>query len=141
MAAESFSVASQDRLGALRHDLRNPLSEIIGFAELLIEEARERNTLALLDDLEAICQSAHQILSEINRLLTPETLRVNPSAPAALKETVCRLAGRIQEASQKLSDQCDELGDVSMGDDLLRISGSARHLCDSAPAAIDNFVN
>src|SRR5437899_2496967 len=30
------------RLSQLRHDLRNPLSEIVGFAELLIEEARER---------------------------------------------------------------------------------------------------
>jgi len=140
MAAESFSVISQDRLGALRHDLRNPLSEIIGFAELLIEEAGEQKALALREGLEAICQSAHQILAEINRSLTPDTLRLTPSAPSKLKDTVHDFAGRILAASQKLSAQCDDLGETSISDDLQRISSSARRLLDQAPAAIDSFL-
>ena len=42
------------RLSQLRHDLRNPLSEIVGFAEVLIEEARERQLRTLLPGLGVI---------------------------------------------------------------------------------------
>lgn len=131
---------SRDRLSAARHDLRNPLSEIIGFAEVLIEEAREQKASGLLEGLESIRQSAHRILADVNHALNPETLGLAPGALRSLENTIGELAGKILDRSQDLSDQCDELGHTSMGDDLLRISGSARRLGEMAASALASLA-
>jgi adenylate cyclase len=140
VALEVFSFASKDRLSALRHDLRNPLSEIIGFAEVLIEEAPGRNAAALLEGLEVIRQSAHRILADVNHALNPDTIRSSPGALNGLHETLQELGVRILEKAQQLSDQCDELGMLSMGEDLLRITSSARRLREIAPSALEALI-
>lgn len=128
------------RLSQLRHDLRNPLSEIVGFADLLIEEARERQLRTLMSGLNMIRQSANRILADLNHALNPDTLRLSPEVLKGLNETVRRLSEDILATSQNLSDQCDELGHVSIGDDLLRISGSARRLREMAPTALEGLI-
>src|SRR6185503_5126225 len=128
------------RLSELRHDLRNPLSEIVGFAELLIEEARERQLRTLMPGLDTIRQSANRILADLNHALNPDTLRLSPEVLKSLNETVRRLSEDILGTSQNLSDQCDELGQATLGEDFLRISGSARRLREMAPAALDGLI-
>jgi class 3 adenylate cyclase len=128
------------QLSQLRHDLRNPLSEIVGFAELLIEEARERQLRTLMPGLDTIRQSANRILADLNHALNPDTLRLSPDVLKGLKETVRRLSEEILGTSQNLSDQCDELGQATLGEDLLRISGSARRLREMAPTALDGLI-
>jgi signal transduction histidine kinase len=54
------------RLSRIRHDLRNPLSEILGFSEILQEEAIERGLQAMLPEFGAIHQSASRIFAEVN---------------------------------------------------------------------------
>jgi class 3 adenylate cyclase len=51
----------------LRHDLRTPLNQIIGYSELLLEQAEERGASDLVSDLRKIGQAAHQLLSLIER--------------------------------------------------------------------------
>jgi len=116
------------------------VSEIVGFAELLIEEARERQLRTLMPGLDVIRQSANRILADLNHALNPDTLRLSPEVLKALHETVRRLSEDILGTSQNLSDQCDELGQAALGEDLLRISGSARRLREMAPAALDGLI-
>jgi DNA-binding response OmpR family regulator len=132
--------AWRHRLSQLRHDLRNPLSEIVGFAELLIEEARERQLRTLMPGLDTIRQSANRILADLNHALNPDTVRLSPEVLKALNETVRRLSEDILGTSQHLSDQCDELGQATLGEDLLRISGSARRLREMAPVALEGLI-
>jgi adenylate cyclase len=140
MTSESTFLLSQDRLSVLRHDLRSPLSEIIGFAELLLEEAREDCPQNLLEGLEEIRQSAQRILGDVSHSLHPDTLRSSPAVLNSLKQTIQQLADGILRKSQELSDHCDQVGQSAIGDDLLRISGSARRLRESAPLIIDKFA-
>lgn len=126
----------RQRLSRIRHDLRNPLGEIIGFTDVLIEEAREQNMDALTDGLEQIRQAANRILVDINHALNLDTIRSTPDWLPRLNETVEALSDQILQRAQELSDQCDELGVATFEDDLLRISGSARHLKEFAPAAL-----
>lgn len=128
------------RLSQLRHDLRNPLSEIVGFAEILIEEARERQLQTLMPGLCVIRQSANRILADVSHALNPDTLRLSPEVLESLSKTVQQLSEDMLSTSQNLSDQCDELGQVSLEDDLLRISGSARRLRELAPAALESLI-
>lgn len=129
----------RQRLSRIRHDLRNPLGEIIGFTDVLIEEAREQELDALTVGLEQIRQTANRILADINHALNLDAIRSTPDWMPQLKETVKTLSDQILQRSQELSDQCDELGVAAFGDDLLRISGSARHLKEFAHTALEDL--
>lgn len=140
MTAElTRKVHSRDGLSALRHDLRNPLSEIIGFAEVLVEEVR--GNTQLLGGLESIRQTAQHILAEVNHGLNPDTVRSNPAVLASLNEVVPKYAGQILEQSQFLSDRCDELGQTAACEDLLRITGAARRLRDTGSVELRNLIS
>jgi adenylate cyclase len=54
--------------GRLRHDLRTPLNAIKGYSELILEEAREGGSGALVEDLSAVLGLAGRLLSEIDRI-------------------------------------------------------------------------
>src|SRR4029450_11998996 len=53
----------------LRHDLRNPLNAIKGYAELLLEELDEVGAAATRPDLEALLSEAHSLLSRIDAII------------------------------------------------------------------------
>jgi adenylate cyclase len=53
----------------LRHELRTPLSAIKGYAELILEEARDRGGDALTADLTKVLGLAERLLGEIDDLI------------------------------------------------------------------------
>src|SRR5437867_13454696 len=83
------------RLGRARHDLRNPLSEILGFSEILQEEAAERGLHQMTPGFAAIHQSAARIFAEVNHWLNPDTIRMTPESFRELEQTIQSLSQRI----------------------------------------------
>ncbi|HSU56591.1 MAG TPA: SpoIIE family protein phosphatase [Candidatus Dormibacteraeota bacterium] len=124
------------RLGRIRHDLRNPLSEILGFTEILQEEAAEHNLQPILPGLESIHQAATRIFAEVNHWLAPNALGQTPESLRQLENTIQMLSTSIISIAETLSVKCDSLANNSVGDDLLRIAGSARRLRDTAPVML-----
>jgi signal transduction histidine kinase len=65
--------STQFRLpSALLHDLRTPINHIIGYSELLIEQAYEGPPNGSLSDLEKVRHAGHGLLSLINRSFISE---------------------------------------------------------------------
>jgi phosphoserine phosphatase RsbU/P len=120
----------------VRHDLRNPLSDILGFCDVLREEAVERRLDQLLPEFKLIHDAASHIFSEVNHALSPENLKFSNADFAALEATVRLHADKILSSTESLSTKCDLLDPNSFGDDLLRISSSARKLRDTSPALL-----
>ena len=58
--------ATGDAIKNLRHDLRTPLNQMIGYCEMLIETATESNLPELLDDLKRLCGAGGEILTIMN---------------------------------------------------------------------------
>ena len=60
-----------EKLSKLRHSLRTPLNQIIGYSEMLMESAEENNVTTILVDLKRIHTSGGQLLALINDALAP----------------------------------------------------------------------
>ncbi len=128
------------RLSRIRHDLRNPLSEILGFSEILQEETNERGLQPLIPGFVAIHQSAARILAEVNHWLTPDTIGQTPECFRELDQTIELLSEKIISTAESLSEKCDALENNWIGDDLLRIAGAARRLRESAPPMLSELA-
>jgi DNA-binding response OmpR family regulator len=82
-------------LANVRHTLRTPLNHIIGYSEMLLEEAGERGLEVFSADLRKIHSAGKQLLSHINNLLDSEL--TEKAAAAQVSKTVTA-AGLFREA-------------------------------------------
>jgi len=70
-------------LSNIRHKLRTPLNHIIGYSEMLLEEAGEQQLESFVADLNKIHTAGKQLLQLINDLLDPVVFQSAPARPAS----------------------------------------------------------
>jgi class 3 adenylate cyclase/CheY-like chemotaxis protein len=77
--------ASKDALSKVRHDLRTPINQILGYSELLQEDAEDKGQQGFVPDLKKIQAAARRLLDLIDDLLAPGKLLAAAAAtgPAA----------------------------------------------------------
>jgi two-component system, NtrC family, sensor kinase len=114
-------------LAELRHNLRTPLNHVIGYSELLIEDASGGRHAVALDPLRHIHSAGKASLSEINGVLSNRE-SVDRSELGALCEKLRPRMDRIRSLVQGLEES--EIASVPFGwrDDLERISRAASKL-------------
>jgi DNA-binding response OmpR family regulator len=84
-----------DTLANMRHTLRTPLNHIIGYSEMLLEEAGERGLETFAADLQKIHGAGKQLLACINEFLNPSM--TERAAAAHVSKTVT-IGGLFREA-------------------------------------------
>src|SRR5438093_1317490 len=128
------------RISKSRHDLRNPLRDILGFGESLQEEAWAAGHQHLIPDFRAVHEAAAHIFAEVNHCLNLDNIKSDPENIRKLQQTILVYSEKIITLTESLSEKCDTLENNSFGDDLLRITGSARQLQTLAPALLDSLT-
>jgi class 3 adenylate cyclase len=68
-APRSDSSSSSEAIKHLRHDLRTPLNQMIGYSEMLIESVTESGPPEMLDDLQRLCGAGSELLTVLNESL------------------------------------------------------------------------
>jgi signal transduction histidine kinase/ActR/RegA family two-component response regulator len=68
-AAESANLAKSQFLANMSHELRTPLNAVIGYAEMLKEDAEDNGEASAVQDLGRILAAAKHLLSLINEIL------------------------------------------------------------------------
>lgn len=113
----------------LRHDLVAPITQILGYCELLIDDAEEKGRVYRSQSLRSIRALGKQVLAAIDRvLLGPADLGL-PGDLAALVPTILIPIRAISEACNALEDASSVVPD--RGDflvDLARIREAASAL-------------
>lgn len=64
--------SSKDPLSSLRHDLRTPINQIIGYSELVGEELEDLGENKLNEDLHKVANAARALLNLIQKELQPD---------------------------------------------------------------------
>ncbi len=114
-------------LAHLRHELRTPLNHIIGYAELLLEDAGP-DRAALATDLQRLLDDARTVLGTVNERLAPAGKDAETVDVAALGRAVIDPVSRIGAGTQALARGAEALGARELLPDLARIAEAADRL-------------
>ena len=101
---------------SLPHEIRTPLSGIIGFAEVLRDDAGSLNPSDISEMAGIILKSATRLTRLVENFLTYAQLEILASDPERkalmAKDTTVQLTGHIEEVAQKKAKEYGRTGDL-----------------------------
>ncbi len=84
-AADSANRAKSQFIASMSHELRTPLNAVVGYAEILKEDAEDRNDAGTIEDLDRILDAAKHLLALLNEIRDLSKLdAARPQAAPAL---------------------------------------------------------
>jgi adenylate cyclase len=113
---------------SLKHELRTPLNHIVGYCEMLMEEAHDQRADAFLADLERVHAAGRRLLAVINDLFDPEKAPAYRTDASLLHHEVRTPLNQIIGYTEMLQEQAEEHGPQSFVSDLQKIHTAAREL-------------
>jgi len=122
-------------LGELRHELRTPINHVVGYAEMLLEDAEEAGNAARAEALERVLAAARDALGLINTTLASSRNRVGQDEVRSLFDALRGPQRRILDAVTPLMAAPDAAPGTPLGDDLRRIASAADRLVSADRAA------
>jgi adenylate cyclase len=121
------AATSQKRpLAKIRHDLRTPVNHIIGFSEILLEDAAEQVPADFLRDLQRIRAGGDLLLMLINQHFSEKAF---PAAKPDLRQLCHELRTPVNHIigySELLIEQCADLNRPDFQGDLAKINAAAK---------------
>jgi len=123
-------------LANVRHELRTPMHHIIGYSEVLMEEAEDHGQSRYVPDLKKIHLAGEHLLGLINDLLNPsqiEAAQRGMDAEAFWRRTRHELRTPLNQIigySEMLQEEMAEGEVAHLLPDLETIHSAARHLAD-----------
>jgi adenylate cyclase len=109
------------RLAKIRHDLRTPINHVIGYSEILQEDAEGQVPVEFLNDLSKINSGGQQLLGLINRYLGEESFLTRNTDLQLLCHELRTPANHIIGYSELLLELCDEINKTEFKPDLEKI--------------------
>lgn len=138
--SELSAAPAPDPVSGLRHDLRTPVNHILGYAEMLLEDAEQPDQDDRRRALEMTVSAARDVLGLINTALPSSRDDIAPEEIGSLYDSLREPQGKILAAMRDLLTT--DGGDPSFRDDIRRIIKAAERLAKpdmavaSEPAAI-----
>jgi adenylate cyclase len=126
---KAIQARDMEALTKLRHALRTPLNQVIGYCEMLMESADEEGYGAILNDLKRIHNSGGQLLAIINDALAPWKIETGKLDIAGMQRDMrSPLNAIIGYAELCLDEARNAGGKDALLADLKKIHRAALHL-------------
>jgi len=101
-AAESANDAKSSFLANMSHELRTPMNAILGYSELLIEEAEDVRQLDIIPDLKKINQAGNHLLALIDDVLDLSKIESGRMEVCADDIDVSSMINQVADTAQAL---------------------------------------
>jgi signal transduction histidine kinase len=127
----------------LRHELRTPINAIIGYSEMLLEDADTKGYEECVPDLQKILKGGRELLTLVNGILDPTRDAVVQAEHdidvygARLRHALRTPLNAVVGFTEMLLERTEEKGDGDFRSDLRKIDSSARHFL----SLIEDVVN
>lgn len=118
-------LSTPEAVAELRHELRTPLNLIIGYGEMLLEDAEAAGRRAML---ERTLAAGRDLLSLINAAVPPSRGEISAEEFEALRDSLREPHGRILAATSELLTPGPEGADPEFDRDVRRVRGAAERL-------------
>jgi signal transduction histidine kinase len=137
--AERAGAAKAEFLAKMSHELRTPLNAVIGYSQILLEDAADEGDAAAAVDLERIHASGHHLLRLINNVLDLSKIDAGKMELCVeqilvddlLESTVASFRAAAEAAGNELILKRDsEIGTISC--DALRLQQAVSQVVDNA---------
>src|SRR5213078_4050175 len=109
--------------GNLKHELRTPLNHIIGYCEMLMEQAQDDGLDIFLADLNRIHSAGEQLLGVVDDLCDPVAHRKMDEA--SMHHEIRTPLNQVIGYAEMLQEQAKELGHDSFASDLQKVNSDA----------------
>jgi signal transduction histidine kinase len=101
-AAEAANRAKSTLLANMSHELRTPMNAILGYSEMLMEEAVDAGQEGFVSDLQKIHQSGNHLLSLINDVLDLAKIEAGRMEAVAEEFAVATVIEKVGVAAEPL---------------------------------------
>ncbi len=124
-------------IAQIRHELRTPLNAVIGYGEMLLEEAEDAGHPDARAAFEAVLALARQILGVINETVQPGRLLKDASAPAfaafqaELRDALRGPVASLVRDGTALREQVGDDGPAEFAEDVRKIEAATHRLFNS----------
>jgi DNA-binding response OmpR family regulator len=115
-------------LAALRHDLLTPVNHILGYSELLLEEAGERSLTGLLPGLEKIQGAGRELLARLSEGLASTRGEIGQAELGELGRQLWPPLDVVLAQGGRLLGETRQLGAEPCADDLGKVLAAAGQL-------------
>lgn len=120
--------AHKSTLARLRHDLRTPLNQIIGYSELLVETVDEHDIADVVPPLEEIHRAGTDMLGKLNDELAPWKLQSGQVSLPNLQSQLLEPLRLVDDACVRSSDIARRHGAVDVVEDISKIFEAVANL-------------
>ena len=117
-AAEAANHAKSAFLANMSHELRTPLNHVIGYSEMLQEEAEDLGQADFLPDLQRIRAAGKHLLTLINDILDLSNIEAGKMELSLETFTIAMLVQEVVTTIQPLAEQNHNALVVHCADDL-----------------------
>ena len=123
-----MSADEPQRPASLKHELRTPLNHIIGYSEMLLEEAQDQGHDVFIADLQRIHAAGRRLLVVIDDLFDPAKSGGGKLDESVLQHEIRTPLNQIIGYAEMLQEEASDHGQVAVIPDLQKIHRAARHL-------------
>ena len=115
-------------IASMRDELRTPINHIIGYSEMLQEEAQDQGQNGLLPDLQRIQGASLRLLTLVNDYLDEGTTGVGEVSTGRLSHELRGTLNAIVGYSEMMQEEVEDRKGQDFVPDLQKISLAAKHL-------------
>ena len=135
-ARDSEFEARREFLAYMRHELRTPINHIVGYSEMLQEEAEDLGQEGFIPDLQRIHSAGQQLLSLTNEFFALDSLvpseangtKTGKMSASRMRHELRTPLNTIIGYSEMLQEQAEDLGQEDFIPDLQKICSAAKQL-------------